>query len=216
MPKRADIFVVWFDHDDSKCIFVPKRIRWVRRDPPAEPNHDVKTAEEVFRSFATAVEASQPEEGDTTANLSMRLLAKVGEVAKHWLDPHAPLLRDHGTCSCKKLPKASMPDLTDWKEEEGKWNLVLMTSMFPRLRWDPKQAFLFVRTSIDSRTMKVGDYSGLALVDSLAPPRVCRATDDLNDPVLFLAEGDTYLVVSFSFSPERGYFPKKARYYRRK
>lgn len=216
MPKRADIFVVWFDHDDSKGIFMPKRIRWARRDPPAQPNHDVKTAEEVLRAFASAVETIQPREGDTTVNLSTRLLAQVGEVAKQWLDPHALLLRDHGTCSCKKLPKASMPDLANWKEEEGPWNLVLMTSMFPRLRWDPEQAFLFVRTSVDSRTMKVGDYSGLAFVDSLAPPTVHRATDDLNDPVLFLMEGDTCLVVPFSSSPERGYFPTQVRYFRRK
>ena len=215
MPKRSDIFVVWFDRDARQGNFMPKRIRWVRRDPPLTPSNAIKTAEEAFLSFATAVEASQPEKGGTGADLSTRILAQVGELGKQWLDPHAPLLREHGICQCKKLPPSALPDFSDWKEEEGRWNLVFQTSMFPRLRWDPLQAFMFLRATVDSRTMSVGDYGGLAMVDSLVPPTVFRATDDLTDPVLFLVEGDTALVVVFSSSPDRGYFPTQVRYFRR-
>jgi hypothetical protein len=215
MPKRADIFVVCFDHDVAQGTFMPKRIRWVRRDPPLEPRMDIKTAEEAFLSFATAVEASPPEEGVTTANLSMRLLAQVGELGKQWLDPYALLLREHGACLCKRVAPSPIPDLSDWKEEEGRWNVVPQTSMFPRLRWDPLQAFLFLRATVDSRTLLVGDYSGLALVDSLVPPTVFRASDDLANPVLFLVERDTALVVLYSSSRDRGYFPTQVRYFRR-
>jgi len=216
MARRADIFVVAFDHDAAEGAFLPKQIRWVRRDPPSEPSHDIKTAEDAFQSFAMAVEGSSPEDGLTAANLSARTLTQVGDLGKRWLDPHSSLLREHGACLCKQLPTVPMPDLADWKEEEGRWNLVLQTSMFPRLRWDPLQAFLFLRTTIDSRTMSVGDYGARALVDSLVQPTVFRGTDDLNDPVLFLVEGDTYLVVVFSSSPDRGYFPTQVRYFRRK
>jgi hypothetical protein len=215
MPKRADLFVVWFAKDDQQGAFVPKRIRWVGRNPPAEPSQVIKTADDAFLSFATAVEASPPQEGDTLANLSMRALALVGELGKQWLDPYAPLLRDHGLCACRKLPQAPLPDLTSWKEEQPTRNLVGLTALFPRLRWDPLQAFLFLRTTLDARTMAVGDYSGLAVVDGLVPPTIARANDDPAAPVLFLVEGDTALVVAFSSTPERGYFPTEVRYLRR-
>jgi len=216
MPKREDIFVVWFERDAQKGAFVPKRIRWVGRNPPAEPSRTINTAEDAFLSFATAVEASPPQEGDTTSNLSMRALTLVGELAKQWLEPYAPLLREHGRCACGKLPQGTIPDLTGWQEDESTRNLVGLTSLFPRLRWDPLQAFLFLRTTIDSRTMAVGDYSGLAVVDGLVPPSITRGNDDPEAPVLFLVEGGSALVVAFSSTPERGYFATDVRYLRRR
>jgi len=215
MPKRADIFVVWFDHDLANGLFVPKRIRWVRRDPPLEPSNAIQTAGQAFQSFSAALEMKPGQPDDSAANLSTRLLTQAGEEAKAWLDPHASLLRAHAICLCKQLPLAVMPDLASWREEEGVWNLGLMTSTFPRLRWDARQAFLFLRTSVDSRTMKVGDYSGLALVDSLVPPTIYRASGDCKEPTLFLLEGDRALLVPFSSSPERGYFPTQVRSLRR-
>jgi hypothetical protein len=215
LPRRADIFVVWFDHDGAAGQFVPRRIRWVRRDPPAEPQRAVATVTEAYQAFALALEGRPGQPDDTVANLSARLLTQAGEVAKEWLNPHAERLRAAATCACQDLPVAALPDLAGWKEQEGIWNLVLMTSTFPRLRWDLRQAFLFLRTSVDARTMKVGDYSGLALVDSLVPPTLHRVTGDCAEPTLFLVEGDRALVVPFASSPERGYYPIQVRVFRR-
>jgi hypothetical protein len=217
MPKRADIFVVWFDRDDRKGAFVPKRIRWVRRDPPAEPSLNIQTAEDALLAFAHAVESSQPEAeaGDTAANLSMRLLTQVNGLAETWLVPYAALLRRHGACVCNKLPQGPVPDLAGWKETEGMEKMSGLTPLFPRLRWDPVQSFLFLRTAILSRTLSVGDYAGVSLVDGLVPPDIARMGDDPDHPALFLVEGETALVVEFSSTPDRGYFPTSVRYLRR-
>lgn len=218
MPKRADIFVVWFDLDDQQAVFVPKRVRWVRRVPPAEPSADVTSAEEAFLSFAAALEAAKPENdtaGTTAANLAMRTLKQADGLAKRWLDPHASLLREYGACVYRKLPRTPVPDLSGWKESDGFEKMAELTPLFPRLRWDPLQAFLFLRTTIDARTMAVNDYSGIALIDGLVPPTVARGNDDPDHPQLFLVEGDTALLVDFSSSPARGYFPTDVHCLRR-
>jgi hypothetical protein len=214
MPKSADVFVVWFDRDEERGVFVPKQIRWLRRDPPATPA-PATTAEDALEAFATAVDALKPEDGDTSANISTRALERVSALAKEWLDTNADSLRERGACECKKIPRATLPDLSAWKEEELPPSLLRLPGRFPRLRWDALQAFLFLRTTIDARTMAVGDYSGLALIDGLVAPPVVRANDDVKEPTLFLVEGGTAVVVDFSSTPTRGFFPTNIRHYRK-
>ncbi len=215
LPKRAGIFAVWFDRDEARGLFTAQRIRWVSRQLSAQPVPAIVTAEDALAAFANAVDALEPEEDDTTANISARALERVSTLAKQWLDPHTDLLRKRGACECKKLPRATLPDLSDWKEEEGLSSLLGLPGRFPRLRWDVLQAFLFLRTTIDARTMAVGDYSGLALIDGLVPPPVARANDDVNEPTLFLVEGGTAVVVDFSSTPTRGFFPANVRHYQK-
>jgi hypothetical protein len=217
MQKRADIFVVWLHRDDLRGVFLPRRIRWVRRIPPAAPIPIVKTAEDALQSFAVAVEETlvAPGEGDTVANLSMRLLAKVQGVGEKWLAPHASLLLENAACEGAKVLRRPLPDLSGWKEDLGVWKAAGMTALFPRLRWNPLQAFLFLRTTVASRSMAVDEYAALSMVDSLAPPTIARANDGGENPVLFLVEGDTALVVAFSSSTDRGFFPTDVRFLRR-
>jgi hypothetical protein len=214
MPKSTSIFAVWFERDEGHGVFTPKRIRWLRREPVAAPAA-ATTADDALTGFAHAVDVLKPEAGDTIANISARALERVTALAKQWLEPHADLLRERGACECKKLPRASVPDLSDWKEEELPPSLLRLPAMFPRLRWDALQAFLFLRTTIDARTMAVGDYSGLALIDGLVPPPVVRANDDVKEPSLFLIEGGTAVVVDFSSTPTRGFFPTNIRHYQK-
>jgi hypothetical protein len=217
MQKRADVFVVWLDRDDRLGAFLPRRIRWVRRIPPAAPVPIIKTADDALRSFAVAVEETLgvPGDGDTVANLSMRLLAKVQSVGEKWLAPHASLLLENAACEGAKVPRKPLPDFAGWKEDEGVWRATGMTALFPRLRWSPLQAFLFLRTTVASPSMAAGDYAALSLVDSLAPPTIARANDERENPVLFLVEGDTALVVAFSSVTDRGFFPTDVRILRR-
>jgi hypothetical protein len=217
MQKRADVFVVWLDRDDGRGAFLPRRIRWVRRIPPAAPAPTIKTADDALQSFAIAVEENlaAPGEGDTVANLSMRLLAKVQGLGEKWLAPHASLLLENAACEGAKVPRRPLPDFTGWKEAEGVWKTAGMTPLFPRLRWSPLQAFLFLRTTVASRSMAAGDYAALSMVDSLAPPTIARANDERENPVLFLVEGDTALVVAFSSATDRGFFPTDVRFLRR-
>lgn len=214
LPKRGGLFVVWFDRDEARGIFATKKIRWVRRETTTTAPA-IATAEDALAAFANAVDALEPEEGDTTANISARALERVTVLAKQWLEPHAELLRERGACECKKIPRATLPDLSDWKEEDNLSSLLRLPARFPRLRWDALQAFLFLRTTIDARTMAVGDYSGLALIDGLVAPPVSRANDDAKEPTLFLVEGGTAVVVDFSSTPTRGFFPTNIRHFRK-
>jgi hypothetical protein len=215
MPKGNSVFAVWLDRDEARGVFTPKRIRWVSRKPSTEPSIEAHTADDALAAFANAVDALKPEEGDTIANISTRALDRVTGLAKQWLEPHAELLRERGACECKKLPRATLPELSDWKEEELPPSLLRLPARFPRLRWDALQAFLFLRTTIDARTMAVGDYSGQALIDGMVPPPVARANDDLKEPTLFLIESGTAVVVDFSSTPTRGFFPTNIRHYRK-
>jgi hypothetical protein len=63
--------------------------------------------------------------------------------------------------------------------------------------------------------MAVGEYAALSMVDSLAPPTIARANDEGENPVLFLVEGGTALVVAFSSSTDRGFFPTDVKFLRR-
>ena len=214
MPKPADIFVVWFDRDAKTDSFLPRRIRWARRESPALPNADAKTADEALATFAAALETSEPAEPATPDNFPPPSFDQVTALRKQWLDPHSARLSDRGAYQYQRLPQAPLPDFRDWKEQEGQWDLLLDTSKFPQTRWDPLSAFLFQRDRIIGQTRSTANASCLALIDRLVPPTVYRASSDANEPVLFTEEGGSCVVVAFSSSVE-GYTPTRVGYFLR-
>jgi hypothetical protein len=215
MAKRKDMFVMAFERDPVRDVFVPKRIRWVARPKPAEPQHEIRTAEDAYQSFATAMEASPLPSAENTTGQYLRVIALANELAKQWLDPHRELLRRHGVCEFHKLPFLPLPDLSAWQESKGVWEIAGPWLRLPQSRWNPVATFAFVRSSVLARALRVRDYQTRTVIDGLVPPTVSRANDDPANPVLAEVDGNLALVVTFAFDPTNGYVPKQVRFLRR-
>lgn len=210
MPRRDDLFVVWFDQQDDGAVV--RRMRWARRPTPAEPDPDPRTTEQVQRAFSLAMEGVAVPKNLRPQELNAYLTERSEAMRARWLQPHRDLLRRSGACAFQRLPLQPPPDLTTWQDQSHLWTPADFT--LPSQTWDPTTVFAAVRTFMAVRSQPVSAFTLNAIFDQVAPPLITRANDDPDHPVLSQVDRGTALLVTLRISEVRGYAVESVKYAR--
>ncbi len=212
LPKRNDLFVIWFVHQDAGGD-LPGRIRWVRRKTPEEPPRVPRDADEVARAISLDMQSVAIPDTVRDQDLGRYLDAQNQAIRERWIPPHKDLLRQQGACAFLRLPLQPLPDLAAWQDASDQWT---PAAILPRQVWNAETMFEIVRTLVTIREHSATEALTMKqLFDGVAPPLLTRANSDPDHPVLALVENGTALIVTLRISDQTGYSLESVKYARR-
>lgn len=212
LPKRDDLFVIWFVRKDEGGD-LPGRIRWVRRKTPEEPPRVPRDADDVARAISLDMQSVAVPDTVRDQDLGRYLEAQNQAIRERWIPPHRDLLRQQGACAFRRLPLQPLPDLAAWQDASDQWT---PAPTLPRQVWNAETVFEIVRTLVAIRERSATEALTMKqLFDGVAPPMITRANSDPDHPVLALVENGTALIVTLRISDENGYRLESVRYARR-
>ncbi len=210
LPRRDDLFVIWFAEAADGAV--PGRIRWVRRKRPAEPDPAAATADQAYLSFSLAMGSVAVPKDLRPVDLNRYLTQQSEAMRRQWLQPHRNLLRQDGACAFQRLPLQPLPDLSTWHDESALWAPADLN--LPSQAWNAEAVFSSVRTFLAVRSRGARAFALSKIFDQVEPPAVTRANSDPDHPVLALVDQGTALVVTLRVSEATGYQVESVKYAR--
>ena len=176
---------------------------------------------DLARTFREAVLAYRPRADMTAGATFKEAMRFVAPEASRVLRPHGDVLRRHVIWALARLPRERLPDMTRWEHLPVRWlnendraemeaELPMRDFALVMLR-DPAQAFgliqhLSIINDQPTWTRLVKDAS----LDSIAPPRLVWANDDVERPVLAVVKRREIWEVDFVYdAASLGYLPQR-------